>query len=77
MNASFMSLILNRIKIISELAFYAFDLQTFVYYIAVTMLKSEDTVMIDLLFLFSNSGTLRPGKTKWLANYHVHQQQRL
>lgn len=46
MNASFMSLILNRIKIISELAFYAFDLQMFVYYIAVTMLKSEDTVMI-------------------------------
>lgn len=50
MNASFMSLILNRIKIISELAFYAFDLQTFVYYIAVTMLKSEDTVMIKQIW---------------------------
>ena len=50
MNASFLSLILNRIKIISELAFYAFDLQMFIYYMAVTMLKSEDTVMIKQIW---------------------------
>ena len=31
----------------------------------------------ELFFLFANSGILRLGKTKWLANDHVHQQQRL
>lgn len=30
----------------------------------------------DLLLLFSNSGTLRPGKTKWRANYSLPQQPR-